>query len=605
MPDRLGRALWPGVQGFISCTYTVSHGISPGVATLTIPEQDVSGIAAQGTLVITDGVGTVKIPECKVVDVQFSGGGGSPRTITLFIADRRWMWKFGGISGNWNAIDPYPDPDSFPPDEYIASGGPYMPGTYRTAEKLLADCLFALNEVNPLIDPAPVVPVPVQWDSEPPAQAMQAICDTLGYRVVYRPAIDQVVIVPAGIGILLPDLPSIISGSNGIDPPERPNAIQLVGGDTIWNDYLELEPVTLELDGKIVTLDNASYKPSVGWGRCQPDQFGQVYVEHGPEKCELAQRHVWRTFRVKMRDPATQKEGYIEIPKYGKVTDRKQIVLGSQLYGVSKDERGQLQTEPPYVVGSVFYPRAFTRPENGNVALDALANTTLGSERIPVRPTILGDRGLVTFDRYLFKNRAINTAIDNDGPIGAPDLYLRTSFRIRSLAGMALSQFQAAGVSPVQGNPRCPPEFVRRPELVAVVNVVRNASKAFRIDDVTDNLDDLLRAANYYLTAADQQYRIEASSERTYAGIFPINPDGAIQQVTWSVGGGPATTRASRNTEHSIYVPNFPDRRRREQLNNFWALRQARAGSSSSITSPGKLREIAYSVIGSLAGRLP
>lgn len=585
MPDRQGRALWPGVQGFLTCSYTVSHGITPGIASLTIPEQDVSRIAGYGTLVITDGIGTVAIPRAKVVDVKFSGGAGVPRTITLLIADRRWMWRFGGISGNWNQIDPYPDPESFPPDEFVASGGPYMPGTYRTAEKLLADCLLKLNETYPLIAPAPIIPIACTWDNEPPAQAMQGLCDTLGYTVAYQPGpLDRVLISQKGLGFELPNLPSVTSFGGGIDPPERPNAFQLVGGDTIWNDYLELEPVTLEQSGAVVSIYEASYTPSVGWGRCAPPNFGQVFTEFGPERCELAKRHVWRTFRVKVRDTATGDQKFINVPKYGKVTDRKQIVLGTQVFGLTKDERGQQRTEPPYIVGSVFYPRAFDRPENGSVALGAFGNTVTGQQRIPVRPQIDSARGLVTFDRHLFRNLAVTsagaaTAAPSSGGIGDPELYLYTSFRIRTLAGMVFDKFLAAGASPVAADPLCPPEFVRHPELVAIINVVRNASQGFRVDDVTDNLEDLKAAADYYLNAADRQYQLTVATERTYAGIVPISPDGAISQVTWSVGGGPATTHASRNSEHSTYVPTFAERRSRERVNNFWTTRDRGTGS--------------------------
>lgn len=571
MPERHGRAIWNGLQGIISCTYTCSHGISPGIAVLTAPEQDISRVKPFGMLMITDGVGKVELPRCKIVDVKFSGGGGSPRLITFYIADRRWMWRFGHISGNWNEIDPYPDPSSLPPDEFVSSGGPYRPGSYRTAEKLLADCLAALNEPNPLIEPAPVFPVTVRWDAEPPASAMQALCDAIGYRIVYQPVFDRVVICPAGVGQNLPALPTIISGSDGIDPPERPNAFQLIGGDTIWNDYLELEPVTLEENGEVVTLDESSYTPTVGWGNCVPPNFSEVRLDHGAKKCALAQQHVWRTFRVKMRDVIRPgATGSIQIPQYGRVFDRKQIVLSPELYGLTKDERGQFRSEPPIVVGSVFHKRAF---DVAPPILGPFFNTI--NERIPVKTTIDPDRGLVMFDKHLFRNAAIDVLgasvpVGAGGAIEPPTIYLFTSFRIRSSAGGVFSKFEAAGQSPVSGDPLCPPEVIRRPELVAVIGVVRNPSKGFRIDNVVDNLDELRPAADYHLNAAGQKHKLTIASERTYAGIVNIAPDGAVQQVTWSVGGGPATTQASRNSEHSQYVPDFPERRRREVTNDFW-----------------------------------
>ncbi len=72
-PDRHGRALWNGVSGMISASYSCSHGISPGIATLTFPDQDVRKIQPAGTLTITDGVGTVSLPRCKVIDTKSRG----------------------------------------------------------------------------------------------------------------------------------------------------------------------------------------------------------------------------------------------------------------------------------------------------------------------------------------------------------------------------------------------------------------------------------------------------------------------------------------------------------------------------------------------------
>lgn len=42
--------------------------------------------------------------------------------------------------------------------------------------------------------------------------------------------------------------------------------------------------------------------------------------------------------------------------------------------------------------------------------------------------------------------------------------------------------------------------------------------------------------------------------------------DGANMQVTWEVSGDGCHTTASRNSEHNIYVPQYPARRRAELL---------------------------------------
>ena len=120
------------------------------------------------------------------------------------------------------------------------------------------------------------------------------------------------------------------------------------------------------------------------------------------------------------------------------------------------------------------------------------------------------------------------------------------------------------------------PGVLRHPEMVRVVKAVRNSNTDFAVAAVTDNTADLDRPAADYLDAANARHQGEEATDVTFAGIVPLEPDGAIRQITWSVGGGqPATTRASRNSEHAEYLPPYPERRRIEDLRRF--LGRARA----------------------------
>jgi hypothetical protein len=77
---------------------------------------------------------------------------------------------------------------------------------------------------------------------------------------------------------------------------------------------------------------------------------------------------------------------------------------------------------------------------------------------------------------------------------------------------------------------------------------------------------DAHERARYYLEGLKAQYFYSNASTRQYNGIVLIDADGAIAQVTWSIGPNGAETTASRNTEHSVYVPPYPARRRAEFL---------------------------------------
>ena len=70
-----------------------------------------------------------------------------------------------------------------------------------------------------------------------------------------------------------------------------------------------------------------------------------------------------------------------------------------------------------------------------------------------------------------------------------------------------------------------------------------------------------------YLISLDKEYEVKPSTRVDLAGIWPIEQDGAIQMVTWSVGVGGIRTTASRNGEHSPYVPPLAKRRKAENLN--------------------------------------
>ena len=77
---------------------------------------------------------------------------------------------------------------------------------------------------------------------------------------------------------------------------------------------------------------------------------------------------------------------------------------------------------------------------------------------------------------------------------------------------------------------------------------------------------DPIARANYYLIGQSLQYLITGGQTLRYNGIEPIPCDGAVTQVTWTVGEGGASTVASINSEHSPVVPPYPARRRAENL---------------------------------------
>jgi hypothetical protein len=569
-----GVAHWPGAVGCVSCTYTCSLGTSPGVATLEIPEQAVNGIASAGTLTIEDGRGGVQVRRARVQSIDFPQSGDAPRTVLLQIVDRRWQWQYGRISGAFNQFDAHPDPESLPDSGEsstrftVFGGGPFVPGTFRPAFRLMEDCLRAMGEDRFLIVDPPNVAVPVRWEDEVPAAALDGVCEALGYVVAYQPGADRVLVCPEGNGALLPANVELVSASPQMGLPQRPSSILLVGGPTVFTDRLFLEPVGMEPNGAVVPIDDLTYAPLAGWANVDPGTFGGVRgTEEISEKeaIELAKRCVWRLFRVKMVDQKVGMPGGPNVVGFGLVRDRRQIVLLPQRFLGSNDLEadGTEAVTPPNVTGSI-YLGAFAAAL-GNVDIGPDGNSLTG-RRLPRVPSIDSARGLVTFDQQCFRKEKRNGVIH----ILSPELLLHTSFNVLSPVGRVPAKFERGGAVGGVMDTGCPPQVLRHPELFQIIVVFREQEGGeIAPGGVGDNLDRIIPAADFHLTAADRRWEATAAASATYAGIVPINPDGSIRQVTWKVGNGPATTTASQNSEHDPFVPPFPERRRITKSINF------------------------------------
>lgn len=73
--------------------------------------------------------------------------------------------------------------------------------------------------------------------------------------------------------------------------------------------------------------------------------------------------------------------------------------------------------------------------------------------------------------------------------------------------------------------------------------------------------------ADYYINGAIQEFQTPSPNEASYAGIKVIQPDGAIQTVTWNISEAGSTTVATRNSEMNRVVVPYKERRMFEKLN--------------------------------------
>lgn len=285
MEDRAPYATWPGVDHVVDCTYTLSHGVTPGVATLVVLPQELTttygymgtkgGFKEVGDLLIFDNTEPpVTLRDCRLKAIR----SDNDEEWTLEVEDRRWRWReTGTISGCYNQLDPH---------------GKLIPWTIRSPLELTLLCLAAMGEIravagspqfvidmpggltkkdgiihlgqNPIwlgVTPTTGTNPPTNWVNRNPAQALQEISEQFGRRVIYTWTNDGVLIARPGVGgNPLPD-GSIIRYTPTIEKPLIPKGIAVRGSPTRYQVELLIEAVGEEWNGAYVPINQLSYAP--------------------------------------------------------------------------------------------------------------------------------------------------------------------------------------------------------------------------------------------------------------------------------------------------------------------------------------------------------
>lgn len=584
MADRHGIASWAGHTRFESCSYTNSRGSSPGIATLVIPEEDLAVVKSEGTLVLSDGVSDpLVLPDCGIVDYQPTTLAGGGRGVALQIADRRRRWKYSGTLAGWyNQLDPEPalglmldkQPALKLGAPLFVNAGPFVPGTERRPIDLLQYCLAAMQEPNIAIEGCPPGPRPqVDWKGESAVNALERIAAECEMQICYQPATKagRVLVTSLATQIAkLGDLPAFDSRPV-FAPNVAPPAFGVVGGPVWWADYLFLEPVGLDGDGQFRHIDNLSYKPAQGWAPYIPGVNHWQDVVVG--KCKdiwqaraLAKEWVWRAYRVTFDKQEWVKSIRPDLEKaFGPVRSVRQIVLSDRVYTATVDAAGSRITQDATVNGVIY-------KAGGWKAL----NHEPSDGPFPVGFSVDPLRQMVIFERPVYRAQPWNATgeldhvsahmqgppapIASENPLGffarpPLDLTIYTSFQVRSAATGQL-------VLGAWGQTGPGAEVTQRPELVPVFEQSRWISKGYTPLQLQSNAAEMTAAAAYYAALAKSRHQPKEGRTEVFAGIFPVDPDAAVAQVTYSVGGGgPCSTTVSVQTEHATWMPSYPERR--------------------------------------------
>lgn len=578
-----GDFRYPGITAVLSGHAVCAQGISPGLADIVVPANAPLAPAEVGDLSITDGSQTVTWRNCRVADVAFSTNGGRP-VARILLQDARWKWHGGKISGRYNVPAEYrqtvPILEEMAPRQGnqnytqvpIPPGEePIRPETAKTARELCELCLKAMGvqqyDASQIDDKA--YPS-AEWDAANPAVAMQELAERYGCRVVFRPDDESVTLCREGIGAELPDGPLMLDAPD-LKPKPRPKKLVVLTAPIKDQQRFALEPVGEDFDGSIKHIDQLSYKPVAGWPAAgMPPTFnGLIGQDFNPglpgqrtvfDAQALASRWVYRAYRVALT--AANGKGVLRVPANGGEKDRvdyhKQIILLPMQAEVGRDDINRRSPAPAKVFGRHTPPpnRINVFGANGvgvKNPIQTYEQTTKQTE-VLVPFDVDAEHCLIVLSEYLyaFKNGEVHPA----------EIVLQTACYTADRETWQIRRHEFS--RDVPGGLDDKPFYTIRDDVFYIRGATYDDDNG--LSTSWTNRPEVQPRADYYLAGELAKLVPDAGRTRTYCGIVPVWPDGAIQQVTWEIGPSnsqPATT-ASRNTEHSVYLPPYQGRRQQE-----------------------------------------
>jgi hypothetical protein len=326
----------------------------------------------------------------------------------------------------------------------------------------------------------------------------------------------------------------------------------------------------------------------IAWGQTAKFNFQNVRATAQlslSQARNLAQQTVYRCYRVKFVDQFTQKAP-ITVPGYGPLVRRQQLIIQpTQVLQVTPDPRivggvnkgplpnpiggilpefynGYSRDRKSIAVGSIAWQVGNVLWNGQNIRANAANVNTPQDYRIFVDFTTDPVEQVITFSDYVYRWVGVGGA--SSSVIDFPSIILECAVLVQDPNTSAILRYTQT--LPLPGT--APIEWVH--EDTVQPSIVGTYSTQFGVGKPTGflnfDLGDAQARANVALATAALKYQITAGLTNQYVGIFDISLDGAIQQVTWSMGARGPTTVASLNTEHQQTTWDYPTRRRLENL---------------------------------------
>lgn len=445
---------------------------------------------ASGDLVLTDGDTTVTLPNLTVEERTEHEGRDGEYTIVK-LKDRRWQWATRAhVTGEWNKPE--------------ADGTTIPAALQKTARELVALCLDAMDEDDYDVSALPNDFYPyVKWEFEPAAQAAQEVCDMCRATLTLN-AGDHAEVVVLGSGDSPPDNIHKTQQDTGVRYVGLPDKYVVRGARKIIQRTDTLEPVALDTDGVVKAFEDLSYYDTVvglygSFGAALDARFfGLKGVDDAAWKSANESAGLW--FRL----PAA----VLEL-----------LPVLSSICAV-KDEAGKKKWKRPYVTASVLWIKGndgeFHPQGSGELNVPWDMDADAGIVKVAVRPFVAEESSTLAELKLVWAYESRQS----DGSLTDDDYYVYeegegTAERVESAEWLVLRGVIAEGESdPVWQNDT-------------------------ELDAIAAKMVDLIEETDPTLDSGEIDYRV----------ILDVRPDGALRQVTWTVGRSGASTQLVHNSD--------------------------------------------------------
>lgn len=587
MADPQGYAAFPGLENITSAVYTLQHGVMPGTIQVEAPEQSRPPQMVGDFEFFYGDVG-FRLKDVLCDYAEMSRNAGEERMIYYRLLDRRWRWRFPVISGVYNK--PKNNADGFADEKASAAGLgsrvdelEYIEETKKTPRELATLCLKALGEEEKNFDvndlPEDVFPQ-VNWDLNRADEALQSLCDTLGYRVVMK-LDSKIKIELLGKGGKLPEQDAITINKS-IDPPEKPDKIKYYGAPKRLQIDFRLEAVGCDLDGTIKPINELSYKPDKGWETFADFHGFASLKDEYFLTANLARQSIWHMYRI-VFDKKKFPEEYRD-----RISRRDHVTLESTQVERLVDSGGVERNRRAEVFGK-FFMKHWAKPEfdGNNVGrLEPLERVSREFKtdyewKAVITNPIIDKEGLswrldehlqmVVFNEPIYKRVVVQDGTTEQHPA---ELVLRTACTLIDKDTRAPIRYEktidlrqkAKNKSSTKKNKI--PEIVEthKNEDLVFEEVAKYAEFTYQLKGTESNKEMIDADADYYIGKIVEGLDTPEPVTIEYAGLKKIEPDGAIQSVTYRVGETGCYTVGTQNTDRTPFALSYAEMRHQQRV---------------------------------------